>query len=718
MPAAIPLVVGAIASALVPVAWGALAASLIGGLASLAASMIFAKKPKQPDLSSFLNQAGAGRTQQVRQPISSHEIIYGRIKKSGPITFIHTMTDDDGRANGYLYLIHVLAACKIKSIRDIYLNEDFSTASQFSGFVRVNKHLGASDQVADSDLVSEIGGSTWTSNHRGRGMAYIATRLKWDATAFSTGIPNIAAIVDGHDEVYDPRTLATGYSNNAALCIANYLTSSFGFNLAWSRLDEDSLIEAANICDERVPVVQYDVTFTADAATEVLTLASGARSLDWGDGVRLSNSGGALPAGLSAATTYYVIPHLHEQVQLATTAANALAGTAINITDAGTGTHTLTYYDEARYKLNGTFAVDQEVGEVLDNMRSAMAGYVIARGGKWFIHAGAAVTPTFELTDSELAGDIRVEPKRSMRDRINGVRAVFVNPDANWQPDDSPVLKPTVGLLAEDGGEELYGDIRNLFVTSRQQMARLMKIERDRNRQEMTAEASWKFHALSIAPLDTGTITIARYFTEKQFQVMGWGFDETGVQLSMLEDTATIYDWSLDDEAAVTPRPGATLPGGDLGTPVVSVTTPTTPDYYLTITWTEIIGATSYDVEYSDAGAATWVSFGSVTGTSVSILFAEAADLRVRASATSDWGYNYAPAVPTGAVYQSGEVQWTDGVDTDQVQVFGVVDGNLELRGTVASGVEFLADGADPHQIRSVNATGNVSDLVDALPPP
>ena len=49
-----------------------------------------------------------------------------------------------------------------------------------------------------------------------------------------------------------------------------------------------------------------------------------------------------LPAGLSAATDYFVIVVSADTYKLADSLANALAGTAIDITDAGTGTHTFT----------------------------------------------------------------------------------------------------------------------------------------------------------------------------------------------------------------------------------------------------------------------------------------------------------------------------------------------------------------------------------------
>ena len=50
-----------------------------------------------------------------------------------------------------------------------------------------------------------------------------------------------------------------------------------------------------------------------------------------------------LPAGLATATDYYYIRVSDSTGKLATSYANAIAGTAINITDAGTGTHTSTW---------------------------------------------------------------------------------------------------------------------------------------------------------------------------------------------------------------------------------------------------------------------------------------------------------------------------------------------------------------------------------------
>lgn len=64
--------------------------------------------------------------------------------------------------------------------------------------------------------------------------------------------------------------------------------------------------------------------------------------------VQVSNAGGALPTGLSTSTDYYVIYIDANNIKLASSKANAISDTAINITAAsGGGTHTVTPQESA-----------------------------------------------------------------------------------------------------------------------------------------------------------------------------------------------------------------------------------------------------------------------------------------------------------------------------------------------------------------------------------
>jgi len=82
-------------------------------------------------------------------------------------------------------------------------------------------------------------------------------------------------------------------------------------------------------------------TFSVNASTDVLTVVSTEITWNTGQPVVLSSTN-TLPAGLSADTVYFVIAVSGQTLKLATTRANAVAGTAVDITDTGTGVHTIT----------------------------------------------------------------------------------------------------------------------------------------------------------------------------------------------------------------------------------------------------------------------------------------------------------------------------------------------------------------------------------------
>lgn len=70
--------------------------------------------------------------------------------------------------------------------------------------------------------------------------------------------------------------------------------------------------------------------------------AAGTANFQTGVPVTLSNSGGSLPTPLDNTTTYYTIFIDSTHIELATSYANAISGTAITITGDGSGTQTIT----------------------------------------------------------------------------------------------------------------------------------------------------------------------------------------------------------------------------------------------------------------------------------------------------------------------------------------------------------------------------------------
>lgn len=147
------------------------------------------------------------------------------------------------------------------------------TRTTYASYVRIRAHLGTADQLADPVLLAEMPG--WTAQHRLRGIAYLAVRLEYNPDAFPTGIPNISAIVQGKP-VYDPRSGATAWTDNWALCVRDYLASDYGFRCGVDEINDSYFIAAANISDEVVakadgtPILRYRANGVLDTATAPL----------------------------------------------------------------------------------------------------------------------------------------------------------------------------------------------------------------------------------------------------------------------------------------------------------------------------------------------------------------------------------------------------------------------------------------------------------------
>ena len=275
------------------------AAIAVVNFVALTAASMAASKLLAPKLPSFSDASLSERSQMVRSPIASRQIIYGTAKVSGVVVYISTT----GNKNENLHMVVALAGHAVEEIGDVYFGEDLaltgsgSSANQgrFTGKAQIYKQLGSSTQVAQPQLVSATSGLTdgkWTSAHRLRGIAYIYVNLTWDTEVYTNGIPNISAVVKGK-VVADPRTSTTAWSANPALCLLDYLKSDMGLAMDGTEIDEDSFKAAANICDEQVQVLPVSPV-TYENRYECNGVLSTSESPDSNIGKMLSSMGGLI----------------------------------------------------------------------------------------------------------------------------------------------------------------------------------------------------------------------------------------------------------------------------------------------------------------------------------------------------------------------------------------------------------------------------------------
>lgn len=123
---------------------------------------------------------------------------------------------------------------------------------------------------------------------------------------------------------------------------------------------QQTFADAVGTAYETLKAITFDGSTAANTTTEVITI--GAHSFETGAKVTYANGGGTSITGLTSATDYYVIKVSGTTVKLATTYANAVAGTAIDLTGAGVGaSHTLTPVITAKFLSKGAASANVEL---------------------------------------------------------------------------------------------------------------------------------------------------------------------------------------------------------------------------------------------------------------------------------------------------------------------------------------------------------------------
>ena len=502
-----------------------------------------------------------GRTQIVRSNVQPRNMIYGRAMTSGPLVFAASTNGSD-KANQFMHLVIALADHECDAIEEVYLGEDavggldgfgYATGGKFSkswgesrtksfpvdphatsmtvsvgeaarsissvvvgvsngeyenqytvndvswsqgsdvvtvrglpdgatgisitfealrsrAYVRIKKHLGATNQDADSDLVNEVPG--WTYHHRLLGVCYLYVRLEYDADMFPNGLPNIKAVVRGK-RVLDPRDGTVSWSNNWALCVYDYLRDERGFGCTDADIDVASVINAVGVSNESVAV-----------------------------------AGGY----------------------------------------------------QLRYRCDGIVMSDKSPRDNLTEMTTAGAGAVVISGGVFRVFAGAYDIPTVTLTESDLRGSIKVQPRISRKDLFNRVKGTFVDPSKYWQPGDFPAVGNS--LYSAQDGEVIDRDIELPYTTDSVAAQRLAKIILERSRQGIVVEFPAKLTAFQLTAYSTVKLTLAKFgWANKVFRVMSWKMSaDGGIDLVLNEEAAAVYDWNMGNATTVDPAPDTNLP--------------------------------------------------------------------------------------------------------------------------------------------------------------
>ena len=150
----------------------------------------------------------------------------------------------------YLWVVYSIAEGTVDSLLstqfyDGDIGKDYSD-SEYNGSVSAPVFYDGSQTTADATLIAAS--PKWTSAHVGNGVVYAI--IKYNKKLFEwQGEPQPVFKIKGK-ELYDPRDGSTAYSNNPALIMYDYMTStSYGKALSSSDIDIDSIKDGADYCE-------------------------------------------------------------------------------------------------------------------------------------------------------------------------------------------------------------------------------------------------------------------------------------------------------------------------------------------------------------------------------------------------------------------------------------------------------------------------------------
>lgn len=532
----------------------------------------------------------------VRQPTAPMQVVYGQTKVGG--VFADMWVSD--ATNQLLCGALIIAGHEITGIDELWLGDEntildangYITGGRYAGNGTFLQYFGTNDQTACQMLIDNSNGR-WTTDHRLRGLAYLAFQLYWDNTTgngnpaagnfvvehrgaklWQGSLPNMTAVIRGR-KIYDPRTGQTAYSNNSALVVADYLCDkTFGLGVDYATgIDEAALIAAANACDELVTL------------------------------------------------------------------------------DAG-GT-------EKRYTTDGFFKVDGSPDAILGRLLGAMHGQAIYDGERWVIKAGIWEEPdAVVLTDDDMRAASSLQTLTSTRDISNGVKGTYVGAETKWQPADFPSLKSTT-FTTDDGGVDKWRDIELPYSSTSTRCQRLAKIDLLKQRYEIVETFKGKLSCWRYTAGQTVYRTSERYgWTNKAFMIGSVrvvpdqdaeGNPMVGVDLTLYETAASIYNWSTSEETPI--RTPTTPPMGDPYSVLPPSNFSATEEVYTTagglgvkskivLTWTASSDALvnlggHYEVEWRKVGDTAWNRLANTTDTLQEILDVQAASYQFRLRAVN-----------------------------------------------------------------------------------
>lgn len=245
----------------------------------------------QSPTSSVESASSSGQMINSTSNVEPIPIVYGRTRVGGNRVYIESSDGAGDVASGVEYLNMIFSICEGEMadpyqmyFDDVLVWDSSSTGTitngVFGGFesgsynasltesgTELIWHNGTDDQTVDTTIQTSVGSSEWSNDHRLRGVAYLACKIKANAEVYQGGLPLITIVTSGKSSMSTVPTKSgvTTHDVNPVDVLWDYLKSSrYGKGLSDSDLDIDSFKDAWDDCNG-----VYQINGTVDTNVKV-----------------------------------------------------------------------------------------------------------------------------------------------------------------------------------------------------------------------------------------------------------------------------------------------------------------------------------------------------------------------------------------------------------------------------------------------------------------
>lgn len=582
-------------------------------------------------------KSGPGTTVSTHQSAASQRVIYGEDRVE-PVYAWETTT---GGSHGQLNRIALWAGHECYNVKNIFIDgkqvyfassnwgnadgldhRDYlnNTYNFHSGtFTYVEHRLGAPGQTlinrsgsvaSDPHYVAlSANDPRWPSTAVIFGSCHSYIKLSYDSALY-VGPPTIKATIQGKANILDPRDGTRKYTNNAALVVADYLTSGrtgdtvlWGMKYSWDDIDTDELIASANVCDE--------LTAIPGGGTEPRYTINGSFLTDQEPGSTLQTMLDAMAGRIVESGGKLKIIAGYDRGVTLSYDADDITG-AVEWSSVQSAREIFT-------EVSGTFTCPnypyEPVGNYVDKDHPQPGIF----DGQW----QPAEFPNYYLSASRGYAQYPLFDQQG-----NPVYQL----DNSGQP---TTTQQTADAYYAEDRERRVADMKLAFVTSNGQAQRLARIKLMRARMQGSGTIPLKLNGLRLAGADNVQVSFAPFgWINKELLVTEWRYvggdvsngEPLGTEIDVHEtDPVAEYYWSASEALAqnsVAQYAGVSTdvdaPSGlvlESGADSAVITSDGIVHPRIRVTWNAPVAQVPYiAIQYSRDGGSTWLSGPLTTG--------------------------------------------------------------------------------------------------------